>query len=512
LNINDPKLKFLGVGNDNIIGEKHILQNLLEHVVIQDKSHKILWANKAATKSIKLKLEDIIGKNCYEVWAHRGSLCPNCPVEAAIKSEKSQIGQKTTYDGRGWLIKGYPIKNINEDIIGAIEYTINITEWANLEKELLSKTKLMHKITETSPVAITVLDLDGEIIFSNKRAEDILGLNKDEVLSRSYNSEEWHITDFDGNPFPDEELPFRRILKTKKSVFSVQHCIQNSFGEKKYLSINASPLFNEENELINIVTTMEDISEQIRTKTKLKKSERSYREAYDQINLYKDIFAHDINNILQNISTSMELLGIYLDNSQSYDNFEGIIKIIEKQVVRGANLSTNVNVLSNLDENMDILTSVGIIKYLKKSIKKIKNSIKYNQNVEILFNEGDHELYIKGNKLIENLFDNILINSILHNNDDLITIHINTSQKTIGNKDFIIIAFIDNGIGFNENFKAEIFKKSQKYNRFEGIGLGFMLIKKIVEGFGGKMEIKNRIEHDHTQGTKILLKFPATHN
>lgn len=510
--MNGIKLKFLGDGIDIIIGQKHILQNLLEHVVIQDKSHKILWANKAATKSINLKLKDIIGKKCYEVWAHRGSLCPNCPVEVAIKSGTSQIGQQSTYDGRGWLIKGFPIKNINEDIIGAIEYTINITEWTNLEKELLSKTKLMHKITDTSPVAITVLDLDGEIIFSNKRAEEIFGLNKDEVLSRRYNSEEWHITDFDGNPFPEEELPYHRILKTKESVFSVQHCIHNSLGEKKYLSINASPLFNEENELINIVTTIEDISEQIRTKKKLKKSERSYREAYDQINLYKDIFAHDINNILQNISTSMELLGTYLDDSNLYDNFEEIIKIIEKQVVRGANLSTNVNVLSNLDENMDILTSVGILKYLKKSIKKIKNSIKYNQNVEILFNEGDQELYVKGNKLIDNLFDNILTNSILHNNDDLITIQINTSQKSIGNKDFITIEFIDNGVGFTERLKADIFKKNQKFNRFEGIGLGFMLIKKIVEGFGGRIEIKNRIEHDHTQGTRILLTLPAAHN
>ena len=41
-----------------------------------------------------------------------------------------------------------------------------------------------------------------------------------------------------------------------------------------------------------------DISERIEFDTALTKSEEKYREAYDQANLYKDIFAHDINNIL----------------------------------------------------------------------------------------------------------------------------------------------------------------------------------------------------------------------
>ena len=40
---------------------------------------------------------------------------------------------------------------------------------------------------------------------------------------------------------------------------------------------------------------------------KLKKSEKKYREAYNRAELYKDLFAHDISNILQSILSASQL-------------------------------------------------------------------------------------------------------------------------------------------------------------------------------------------------------------
>ncbi|MFW9879377.1 MAG: hypothetical protein ACFFG0_40385 [Candidatus Thorarchaeota archaeon] len=46
--------------------------------------------------------------------------------------------------------------------------------------------------------------------------------------------------------------------------------------------------------------------------TEYKKTENKFREAYEHANLYKDIFTHDFNNILQNIQSSLELISMYL--------------------------------------------------------------------------------------------------------------------------------------------------------------------------------------------------------
>ena len=67
----------------------------------------------------------------------------------------------------------------------------------------------------------------------------------------------------------------------------------------------------------------------------LTQSKRETQIAYNRMELYKDIFMHDINNILQNINSSMELLKSF-NKSQIKDlKTIQLYEIIEEQVKRG---------------------------------------------------------------------------------------------------------------------------------------------------------------------------------
>ena len=46
--------------------------------------------------------------------------------------------------------------------------------------------------------AITVLSPAGRIVYANARAESVLGLRRDELLRRGYDSPEWRLTTPDG--------------------------------------------------------------------------------------------------------------------------------------------------------------------------------------------------------------------------------------------------------------------------------------------------------------------------
>lgn len=141
---------------------------------------------------------------------------------------------------------------------------------------------LLSRIMETSPAGITVVDRQGKIIFANAQAEQVLGLTKDEITQRTYNAPEWRITDYGGNPLPDKELPFRKVMTTGKPVFDVRHAIQWPNGRRVLLSINAAPLFNDSGKFDGMVATVEDITERVQTEKELEESEEKYKKLVEE--------------------------------------------------------------------------------------------------------------------------------------------------------------------------------------------------------------------------------------
>ena len=100
---------------------------------------------------------------------------------------------------------------------------------------------LIKQILEASPVSIVVVDPSGKIEFANERAEEMLGLERSEITSRTYSQPEWNIYYDDGTPVPVEEHPVTRILKTKQAVYGFEHWIELPDGTERWLSSNSAP-------------------------------------------------------------------------------------------------------------------------------------------------------------------------------------------------------------------------------------------------------------------------------
>jgi PAS domain S-box-containing protein len=145
------------------------------------------------------------------------------------------------------------------------------------EDALRYERALLARIMETSPVGITMVNRDGAVTFANDRAVNILGLTKSEVTQRTYNAPQWRITDFDGGTFPDEKLPFRRVLTTRQPVFDVRHAIEWPDGRRVRLSISGAPLLDGAGEVENVVFAIEDVSERTLSEQATRQSEQLFR-------------------------------------------------------------------------------------------------------------------------------------------------------------------------------------------------------------------------------------------
>jgi PAS domain S-box-containing protein len=134
---------------------------------------------------------------------------------------------------------------------------------------------LLVRVVETMPAGLTIVDPEGHIVFSNAEADRILRLSRGRITSRYYNDAEWRITSLDGGPFPPEDLPFERVMRTKRAVYGVEHAIESVDGQRVLLSINAAPMLDSAGHVTAVVATCTDITERRHEQEQLRRSVRA---------------------------------------------------------------------------------------------------------------------------------------------------------------------------------------------------------------------------------------------
>jgi PAS domain S-box-containing protein len=123
---------------------------------------------------------------------------------------------------------------------------------------------LLNKILLTSAAAIMLVDPEGRIIFCNQRAEDILGIPPQQAQRSDVNIKSLPLTDFDGNPIEENDLPFRRVLAEMEAILGTRCALQQEGGERKYLKFNAAPLIDAAGKISGVVYVVEDMTTRIR--------------------------------------------------------------------------------------------------------------------------------------------------------------------------------------------------------------------------------------------------------
>jgi len=238
---------------------------------------------------------------------------------------------------------------------------------------------------------------------------------------------------------------------------------------------------------------------------KLKRSEKKYREAYNRAEFYKDLFAHDISNILQGILSASQLCKL---NFENLDVLKELTNMIEKQVLRGSHLVSNIHILSQLEDNELFFQAIEVCKILKDSITIVKNTYP-NKNIQIQIESINEKFFVMADIFLQRVFENILTNAIIHNNNPIVEVLLKISKEQKEGVKFLKIEFIDNGNGIEYARKEEIFQRGFKKDKsVSGLGLGLSLVKKIVTNYNGYIWVEDKVQKDFLKGSNFIILIP----
>jgi len=389
----------------------------------------------------------------------------------------------------------------DSNYIQAIIY--DITEKKKAEQKLKESEEKFRNIAEQSLMGINVIQ-DGVFKYLNARTAEVNGYPLDELKN-------WNSNEFAKIIHP-EDREFVMEQARKKQAGDPDIVNQYSFriirkdGEIRWLEI-FSKTINFEGRPADLVMTV-DTTDKKEAELKLKESEKKYHEAYDRGNFYKDLFAHDINNILQVISSSAELISLQLDDSEKSKDIEGIAKIIRKHVQKGAKLVNNVHTLTEFENGDQIIEPIEVISVLKNSIKFLQSAYS-EKNIEIKIDAFANIISVQANELLQQIFDNLLINAVKYNENSNVDIQIKITKEQSETQNLIKMEFLDNGIGIRDDKKKILFKEGfRTLKGSKGMGLGLSLVNKIINNYNGKIWVEDKVKGDYTKGSNFVLLLP----
>ena len=379
----------------------------------------------------------------------------------------------------------YITKPLNiDEILIKIRKTLEkqhlITEKRRIEDSLRQSEQNFRTLFENAYDGILIIMDEGEFVCANKRMEEIMGYNGEELL-------QLNIKDL---THPDE---FEKIVEEYQKRFegktvTIQYetIIVNKNGKSVPVELSAAKTIWERKPAF--ISIFRDITERKKAEEELKAILKELKRSNTELEQFAYVASHDLQEPLRMVTSFTQLLqNRYTDKLD--DDANDFINYAVDGATRMQNLINDLLIFSRVgtrgksfkttDMNAVLEATIATFKQL---IKKTNTTLTYNPLPVIIADES---------QMIQ-LLQNLISNAIKFRSEESPRINVSGDVKA----DKWIFSVSDNGIGIDsKNFDRIfiIFQRLHKKEEYSGTGIGLAVCKKIIQRHRGKIWVESEL-------------------
>jgi len=480
------KLGLLGVGKDITERKKaeyklqeselfyrNMISHSLDGIIMTGEDARIHYCAPSVTVLTGYRPEQLLGHEIFE-FIHPDDI--PAAREAFVKELQKQnelsyilLRLKNSNDNWVWYsVRGHNLLN-NPSVNSFVIYFADDSKRKETEDKLKESEKHFRDLIYNLNQGVVLQNSRGELIACNLTAQNILGFSEEELTGITSLDTRWNVIHEDGSDFPGETHPGPVAASTKKPVRDViMGVLRPGTDERIWLYVNADPNLDNNGNLINVVISFTDLTEQRKLSQQLIDQEIQKQKQLTQatidgqererLEIGKEL--HD--NINQHLTTTR----LYLEvaKEQASGPIQEMIQLSHQMLIG------IINEIRRLSQSLvpPTLGDIGLVESVQDLCATLIRAHKFT--IEFYHRHFYEEQMPANMKLMFFRIIQEQVSNIIHH-AEAGHIHI----RLLSDAENIILTINDNGKGFDPaNYKK---------------GLGFSNILNRASLFNGKMEL-----------------------
>lgn len=453
-----------------------------------DHNHKVIYWNKALEECSGVMAKEVIGTDHH--WKAFYSEKRPCMADLLVDGDIEGISR--WYEGKykkfelvegayeavdflpkmgdkgKWLyFTVAAIKDIDGNIIGALETLEDITDRKQAEDALQKREKLLSLVTDNMLNVVGQIDKEGILQYISPSIKNVLGYEAGGFVDEN-------IFQLLGYVHPEElEEITSFFLEANVSYLPkrAQFRIKRADGHYIWIESLGNPLFNDKNEYNGVVFTIIDID-------KLKSAEQEIKASLEDKEMLLREIHHRVKNNMQIISSLLNLQSKYVKDKEAIDLCR------DSQ----ARVKSMAMIHEKLYQSKD-LGGIDLAEYIKVLAVSLLNTYAAEPKLINMIIDVDDVLIdidtaIPCGLIINELVTNSIKHAFLNGRKGEIKIEFHIENEGS------ILTVSDNGVGFPEDLN---FKETRT--------LGLRLVNILVSQLNAKIDL------DSSHGTEFKITF-----
>jgi len=402
-----------------------------------------------------------------------------------------------------------PLLEVTQELRLAVEELfVQNEELMTAREELEEERRRYRELFDFAPDCYLVTDSKGIILEANQAAAAMLGRNKQAIVGSP-------LVVYIDHGWRKSFLSLTYKLQKSKKI-ETEHCelrIQPHRHEPVPVEVTLSSIHDQNNKLIGIRWLLRDISERKKADKALEEYSRGLEELVEErtrkladaqealIRKEKLAFlgqlaggvGHELRNPLASIKAAVYLLNQVLEKTDPR-----LIRVLNS-LDREANTCERIisSLLDFARTGPPTLDVVDISRIIDEALSRVL----VPESIQVVSQPDEKPPVIRADSdQLRQVFENIIVNAVqaMPEGGQLII------RSRVNEPGWVSVSFTDTGAGMPAEIRSMVFEPLFT-TKARGIGLGLPIVKMLVEGHGGTIEV----ESEEGKGSTFSVRLPA---